>query len=49
MDYDNIENNWLNSNMDYDETNSNFDSDTDDYYCNNSTNNQGTLTGDKIN
>ena len=44
-----IDNNWLNSNMDYDETNSNSDSDIHDYNYNNSTNNWSTLTGDKIN
>ena len=56
IDYDegysirDIDNDWLNSNMDY-ETNSNSDNDTDDYNYNynNSTNNQRTLTGDKIN
>ena len=58
MDYDNIDydegysmrdidNNWLNSNMDYDETDSDFDSEIDDY--NSSTNNWSILTGDKIN
>ena len=55
IDYDegysirDIDNNWLNSNMDYDETDSDFDSDIDDYNYNNSTNNWNTLTGDKIN
>ena len=56
IDYDegysirDIDNDWLNSNMDY-ETDSNSDNDTDDYNYNynNSTNNQRTLTGDKIN
>ena len=56
IDYDegysirDIDNDWLNSNMDY-ETDSNFDNDIDDYNYNynNSTNNQRTLTGDKIN
>ena len=58
MDYDDIyydegycirdlDNNWLNGNMDYENTNSN--SDTDDYNYNNSTNNWSTLTGNKIN
>ena len=49
MDYDNIENNWLNSNMDYDETNSDSDSKIDGYNYNSKTNNWSTLTGDKIN
>ena len=60
MDYDDIDynegysirdidNNWLNSNMDYYETNFDFESNIDDYNYNNSTNNQSTLTGDKIN
>ena len=55
IDYDegysirDIDNNWLNSNMDYDETDSDSDSDIDDYNYNNSTNNWNTLTGDKIN
>ena len=61
MDYDDIDydegysirdinNDWLNSNMDY-ETDSNSNNDTDDYNYNynNSTNNQRTLTEDKIN
>ena len=61
MDYDDIDydegysirdinNDWLNSNMDY-ETDSNSNNDTDDYNYNynNSTNNQSTLTGDKTN
>ena len=58
MDYDDIyydegysirdiDNNWLNGNMDYKDTNS--DSDTDEYNYNNSTNNWSTLTGNKIN
>ena len=55
IDYDegysirDIDNNWLNSNMDYDETDSDSDSDIDDYNYNNSTNNWNTLTEDKIN
>ena len=55
IDYDegysirNIDNNWLNSNMDYYDTDFDFDSDIDDYNYNNSTNNWSTLTGDKIN
>ena len=55
IDYDegysirDIDNNWLNSNMDYDETDSDSDSDINDYNYNNSTNNWNTLTGDKIN
>ena len=56
IDYDegysirDIDNNWLNSNMDY-ETNSESDSDMDDYNYNynNSTNNWSILTGDKTN
>ena len=53
IDYDegysirDIDNNWLNGNMDYKDTNS--DSDTDEYNYNNSTNNWSTLIGDKIN
>ena len=53
IDYDegysirDIDNNWLNGNMDYKDTNS--DSDTDEYNHNNSTNNWSTLIGDKIN
>ena len=53
IDYDedysmrDIDNNWLNSNMEYDETDSDFDSEIDDY--NSSTNNWSILTGDKIN
>ena len=60
MDYDDIDynegysirdidNNWLNSSMDYEETYSDSDSDIDDYNYNNSTNNWSTLIGDKIN
>ena len=55
IDYDkgysirDIDNNWLNSNMDYDETDSDFDSDIDDYNYNSNTNNWSTLIGDKIN
>ena len=55
IDYDegysirDIDNNWLNSNMDYDETYFDFDSDIDDYNYNNSTNNWSTLPEDKIN
>ena len=60
MDYDYIDydegysirdiyNNWLNSNMDYEETDSDSGSDTDDYNYNNSTNNWSTLTRHKIN
>ena len=55
IDYDegysirDIDNNWLNSNMDYDETDFDFDSDMDDYNYNNSTNNWSTLLEDKIN
>ena len=55
IDYDegysirDIDNNWLNSNMDYDETNFDSDNNINDYNYNNSTNNQSTLTGDKIN
>ena len=59
MDYDDIDydegysiryidNNWVNSNMDYDETDSNSNSDIDDYNYNNSTNNWNTITGDKL-
>ena len=44
-----INNNWLNSNMDYDKTDFDFDSDIDDYNYNKSTNNWNTITGDKIN
>ena len=55
IDYDegysmrDIDNNWLNSNMNYDETNSNSNSEIDDYNYNSSTNNWSILTGDKIN
>ena len=60
MDYDDIDynegysirdidNTWLNSNINYDEIDSDSDSDIDDYNYNNSTNNQSTLTRDKIN
>ena len=60
MDYDDIDyyegynirdidNNWLNGNMDYEETNSDSNSDTDDYNYNNNTNNWSTLIRDKIN
>ena len=55
IDYDegysirDIDSNWSNSNMEYDETDSDSDSDIDDYNYNNSTNNWSTLTGDKIN
>ena len=62
MDYDDIgydegysirdiNNSWLNDNMDYDyETDSDSDSDTDDYNYNyNNTNNWSTYIGDKIN
>ena len=44
-----IDNNWLNSNMDYDETDFDSDNNINGYIYNNSTNNQSTLTGDKIN
>ena len=55
MDYDegyskiDIDNNWLNSNMEYDETNSDSGSEIDDYNYNSNTNNWSILTGDKIN
>ena len=55
IDYDegysirDIDNNWLNSNMDYDETDFDSDNNINGYIYNNSTNNQSTLTGDKIN
>ena len=55
IDYDegysirDIDNNWLNSNMDYDETNFDSDSDIDDYNYNNNTNNWSTFIRDKIN
>ena len=54
IDYDkgysmkNIDNNWSNSNVDY-ETNFDSDSEIDDYNYNSNTNNWSTLTGDKIN
>ena len=59
MDYDDIDfdegysmkdidNNWSNSNVDY-ETNFDSDSEIDDYNYNSNTNNWSTLTGDKIN
>ena len=44
-----IDNNWLNSNMDYDETDFDSDNNINGYIYNNSTNNYSTLTGDKIN
>ena len=44
-----IDNNWLNSNMDYDETDFDSDNNINGYIYNNNTNNQSTLTGDKIN
>ena len=46
-----IDNNWLNSNMEYDETDSDSDSDMDNYNYNynNSINNWNTLIEDKIN
>ena len=55
IDYDegysmiDIDNNWLTSNMEYDETDSDSDSEIDDYNCNSKTNNWSILTGDKIN
>ena len=57
IDYDegysmiDIDNNWSNSNMEYDEIDSDSDSDMDNYNYNNnsSTNNWSILTGDKIN
>ena len=55
IDYDegysirDIDNNWLNSNIDYDETDSDSDSNIDDYNYNNNTNNWSILTKDKIN
>ena len=55
IDYDegysmiDIDNNWLNSNMEYDETDSDFDSEIVDYNYNSKTNNWSILTGDKIN
>ena len=44
-----IDNNWLNSNMEYDETYSDSDCEIDDYNYNSKTNNWSILTGDKIN
>ena len=44
-----IDNNWLNSNMDYDETDFDSDNNINCYIYNNNTNNYSTLTGDKIN
>ena len=57
IDYDegysmiDIDNNWSNSNMEYDETDFDSDSDMDNYNYNDnsSTNNWSILTGDKIN
>ena len=55
IDYDegysirDIDNNWSNSNMNYDETDFDPDSEIDGYNYNSKTNNQSTLTGDKIN
>ena len=49
MDYDDIDNNWLNSNVDYDETDFDSNSDIDYYNYNNSTNNWSILIRDKIN
>ena len=55
IDYDegynirDIDNNWSNSNMDYDETDFDPDSEIDGYNYNSKTNNLSTLTGDKIN
>ena len=54
IDYDegysvkDIDNNWSNSNIDY-ETNSDSNSEIDDYNYNSNTNNWSTLAGDKIN
>ena len=42
-----IDNNWSNSNMDYDETDYDSDGEIDDYNYNTSTNNLSILTGDK--
>ena len=53
IDYDegysirDIDNNWLNCNMDYEDTD--YDNDTNDYNYNNSTNNSSTLTGNSYN
>ena len=44
-----IDDNWLSSNMEYDETDFDSDSEIDDYNYNSKTNNWSTLTGDKIN
>ena len=55
IDYDegysmrDIDNNWLNSNMNYDETNSDSDSEIDDYNYNSSTNSWSIFIEDKIN
>ena len=55
IDYDegysirDIDNNWLNSNVDYDETDSDSNGDIDYYNYNNSTNNWSILIRDKIN
>ena len=55
IDYDegynmiDIDNNWSNSNMEYNETDSDSDSEIDDYNYNSNTNNCSILTGDKIN
>ena len=55
IDYDegysirDIDNNWLNSNVDYDETDFDSNSDIDYYNYNNSTNNWSILIRDKIN
>ena len=55
IDYDegysmiDIDNNWLNSNMEYGETDSDSDSEIDDYNYNSKTDNLSTLTRDKIN
>ena len=55
IDYDegysmiDIDNNWSNSNMEYDETDSDSDNEIVDYNYNSSTNNWSILTGDKIN
>ena len=55
IDYDegysmiDIDNNWLNSNMEYDEIDSDSDSEIDDYNYNSKTNNWSILTGNKIN
>ena len=55
IDYDegysirDIDNNWLNGNMDNEETNFDSESDIDDYNYNSNTNKWSTLIGDKIN